>query len=203
MISSGVSPNSSVGFMLQKDLLLRGGPSLRGLEARLSATERRDARCGMKRCRLLEFADLTPPGTAAAQRWRAPGVSDVVLLDEPIALDAQTKLVLQRLCRNLVGLTLHTLSEAVAMSDRILVMSDGPGRIVEDRCRSPHRDNPIARVATPRRRSSRTCFIRFISKTVSTRNRSIALRRMFRNRVVIVGRHCRIGLSIALARHIR
>jgi NitT/TauT family transport system ATP-binding protein len=37
------------------------------------------------------------------------------------------------------------------MSDRILVMSDGPGRIVEEiDIDMPDRDNPIARLATRR-----------------------------------------------------
>jgi NitT/TauT family transport system ATP-binding protein len=37
------------------------------------------------------------------------------------------------------------------MSDRILVMSDGPGRIVEEiEVGLPHRNNPIERMATQR-----------------------------------------------------
>ena len=62
------------------------------------------------------------------------------MLDEPFsALDAQTKLVLQKNFAGTIadsGLTslliTHDLSEAVAMSDRILVMSERPGRIVEE-----------------------------------------------------------------------
>ena len=82
-----------------------------------------------------------------------------MLLDEPFsALDAQTKLVLQKSFAATIagsGLTTllitHDLSEAVAMSDRILVMSDGPGRIVEQiDVGLPDRDNPISRLATQR-----------------------------------------------------
>jgi len=164
-------PNSSVGFMLQKDLLLPWRTVLHnvefGLEARnLSAAERRErAMRELKRCRLTEFADRYPYQISGGQRQRAalarPRATEpaVVLLDEPFsALDAQTKLVLQKsFAETIVGsglttlLITHDLSEAVAMSDRILVMSDGPGRIVEEiDVGLPDRDNPIARVATPR-----------------------------------------------------
>jgi NitT/TauT family transport system ATP-binding protein len=47
----------------------------------------------------------------------------------------------------------HDLSEAVAMSDRILVMSERPGRIVEEiEVGLPDRDNPIARQSMQRAR---------------------------------------------------
>jgi NitT/TauT family transport system ATP-binding protein len=61
-------------------------------------------------------------------------------MDEPFgALDAQTKLQLedvllslwQREQRTVVFVT-HDLSEAVSMSDRVVVMSARPGRIVAD-----------------------------------------------------------------------
>lgn len=164
-------PNSSVGFMLQKDLLLPWRTVLHnvefGLEARsMSSAERRErALRELKRCRLTEFADRYPYQISGGQRQRAALARtlaidpDVVLLDEPFsALDAQTKLVLQKsFAATIAGSNLttllitHDLSEAVAMSDRILVMSDGPGRIVEEiDVGLPDRDNPIARVATPR-----------------------------------------------------
>jgi NitT/TauT family transport system ATP-binding protein len=164
-------PNSSVGFMLQKDLLLPWRTVLHnvefGLEARaMSAAERRDrAQRELKRCRLTEFADRYPYQISGGQRQRAALARtlainpDIVLLDEPFsALDAQTKLVLQKSFAETItgsGLTTllitHDLSEAVAMSDRILVMSDRPGRIVEEiDVGLPDRDNPIARVATSR-----------------------------------------------------
>lgn len=164
-------PNSSVGFMLQKDLLLPWRTVLRnvefGLEARsLSRTECRErALRELKRCRLLDFADRYPYQISGGQRQRAALARtlaidpDVVLLDEPFsALDAQTKLVLQKSFAETIagsGLTTllitHDLSEAVAMSDRILVMSDGPGCIVEEiDVGLPDRNNPIERLAMPR-----------------------------------------------------
>ena len=84
---------------------------------------------------------------------------DIVLLDEPFsALDAQTKMLLQKSFGQTIAesgvttlLITHDLAEAVAMSDRILVMSDRPGRIIEEIAVDlPDRDNPIARRAHPR-----------------------------------------------------
>jgi NitT/TauT family transport system ATP-binding protein len=84
---------------------------------------------------------------------------NVILLDEPFsALDAQTKLILQRsFAQTIAGsqlttlLITHDLGEAVAMSDRILVMSQSPGRIVEEiDVELPERENPIERMASPR-----------------------------------------------------
>jgi NitT/TauT family transport system ATP-binding protein len=164
-------PNSSVGFMLQKDLLLPWRTVLHnvefGLEARkMSASERRErALRELKRCRLTEFADRYPYQISGGQRQRTALARtlaiepDILLLDEPFsALDAQTKLVLQKSFAETIagsGLTTllitHDLSEAVAMSDRILVMSAGPGRIIEEiDVGLPDRDNPIARIATSR-----------------------------------------------------
>jgi NitT/TauT family transport system ATP-binding protein len=164
-------PNSNVGFMLQKDMLLPWRTVLQnvefGLEARaISKAERREcALRELKRCRLQEFADRYPYQISGGQRQRAALARtlaidpDVVLLDEPFsALDAQTKLVLQKsFAETIAGsklttlLITHDLAEAVAMSDRILVMSDGPGRIVEEiEVGLPDRDNPIQRMATQR-----------------------------------------------------
>jgi NitT/TauT family transport system ATP-binding protein len=75
-------------------------------------------------------------------------------MDEPFsALDAQTKMILQQdLARTVsqqgktVLFITHDLSEAVALSDRILVMSERPGTIVEQiKVDIPDRDNPMQR----------------------------------------------------------
>jgi NitT/TauT family transport system ATP-binding protein len=66
--------------------------------------------------------------------------SPVLLMDEPFgALDAQTKLQLedlllslwQRERRSVIFIT-HDLSEAVVLSDRVIVMSARPGRVIAD-----------------------------------------------------------------------
>ena len=164
-------PNSRVGFMLQKDMLLPWRTVLHnvefGLEAcDMGAAERRErAVRELKRCRLTDFADRYPYQISGGQRQRAALARtlaidpDVVLLDEPFsALDAQTKLILQKSFAGTIAqaqlttlLITHDLSEAVSMSDRILVMSDGPGRIVEEIVVGlPDRDDPIARIGRPR-----------------------------------------------------
>ncbi|WP_342452952.1 ABC transporter ATP-binding protein [Pararoseomonas indoligenes] len=168
-------PNVHVGFMLQKDLLLPWRSILRnvefGLEARpIGKAERRErALRELARCRLQDFAHHYPFQLSGGMRQRAALARtlaiqpDVVLLDEPFsALDAQTKLLLQRSFARTIhasGVTTllitHDLSEAVAMSDRILVMSERPGRIVEEMDLDlPHRDDPIARQALPRAREA-------------------------------------------------
>ena len=168
---SGPSPH--VGVMLQKDLLLPWRTILRnvefGLEAQSlsTAVRRQRALRELRRCRLLDLAERYPYQLSGGQRQRAalartlatePGL---VLLDEPFsALDAQTKLVLQRSFAATIAasgvtalLITHDLSEAVAMSDRILVMSERPGRIVEViDVGLPDRDNPIARQSLHRAR---------------------------------------------------
>ena len=164
-------PNAHVGFMLQKDLLLPWRSIVRnvefGLEARpVSRKERRErALSELARCKLDGFADHYPYQLSGGMRQRAALARtlairpDIVLLDEPFsALDAQTKLLLQKSFGQTIvesGVTTllitHDLAEAVAMSDRILVMSDRPGRIIEEIVVDlPDRNNPIARRAHPR-----------------------------------------------------
>jgi NitT/TauT family transport system ATP-binding protein len=72
-------------------------------------------------------------------------------------LDAQTKMILQQDLAQSVsqeGKTVlfitHDLAEAVAMSDRILVMSERPGTIVtEIKVEMGDRDNPMHRRKLP------------------------------------------------------
>jgi len=164
-------PNSHVGFMLQKDLLLPWRSIVRnvefGLEARdVPRKERRErALAEIERCKLTGFANHYPYQLSGGMRQRAALARtlairpDIVLLDEPFsALDAQTKMLLQKSFGQTIAtsgvttlLITHDLAEAVAMSDRILVMSDRPGRIIEEIAVDlPDRDNPIARRAHPR-----------------------------------------------------
>ena len=164
-------PNSHVGFMLQKDLLLPWRSIVRnvefGLEARnVSRSERRArALAELDRCKLKDFADHYPYQLSGGMRQRAALARtlaidpDIVLLDEPFsALDAQTKLLLQSSFGETIAksgvtalLITHDLAEAVAMSDRILVMSERPGRFIEEIVVDlPDRANPIARRTHPK-----------------------------------------------------
>ena len=145
-------PNPTVGFMLQKDLLLPWRSIVHnvefGLEARaISRAERRQrALRELERCRLHDFAQSYPYQLSGGMRQRAALARTlaiepaIVLLDEPFsALDAQTKLILQKSFAGTIAasgittlLITHDLMEAVIMSDRILVMSERPGRIIEE-----------------------------------------------------------------------
>ncbi len=161
-----VKPNEHVAFMLQKDLLLpwrtirqnvEFGLEIRGRPAR----ERRATALDLlRKCRLPEFAEHYPHQLSGGMRQRAALARTlavdpaVLLLDEPFsALDAQTKMVLQQdLGRTLAStgktalFVTHDLFEAITLSDRILVMSQRPGRIVEEIAIDiPDRDNPMER----------------------------------------------------------
>jgi NitT/TauT family transport system ATP-binding protein len=159
-------PNRHVAFMLQKDLLMpwrtiaqnvEFGLELRGVKAaeRHAISERL-----LAQCHLQGFGPSYPHQLSGGMRQRAALARtlavdpSVLLMDEPFsALDAQTKMILQQdLARTVAqaGKTVlfitHDLSEAVALSDRILVMSERPGTIVEEiTVDIPDRDNPLQR----------------------------------------------------------
>ncbi|MFN7123014.1 MAG: ABC transporter ATP-binding protein [Hydrogenophaga sp.] len=163
-------PNKHVAFMLQKDLLMpwrtisqnvEFGLELRGVKAaeRSAISAKLLAQCHLK-----GFGNSYPHQLSGGMRQRAAmartlAVDPIVLLmDEPFsALDAQTKMILQQdLARTVaehqktVLFITHDLSEAVALSDRILVMSERPGTIVEEiTVDIPGRDNPMARRKHP------------------------------------------------------
>ncbi len=96
---------------------------------------------------LEEFADAYPGQLSQGMRQRVALArtfslqSKFVMLDEPFgAVDAMTKISLQDQLVELweqtpsttVVLVTHDLGEAVALSDRVIVMSPRPGRIVAD-----------------------------------------------------------------------
>jgi NitT/TauT family transport system ATP-binding protein len=161
-----VGPNAHVSFMLQKDLLMpwrtiaqniEFGLELRGVKA---AVRREVSARLLEQCHLRGFGEHYPNQLSGGMRQRAAlartlAVDPLVLLmDEPFsALDAQTKMILQQDLASTVareGKTVlfitHDLAEAVALSDRILVMSERPGTIVEEiRVDLPDRQNPLQR----------------------------------------------------------
>ena len=163
-------PNPQVAFMLQKDLLLPWrsirenvelGLHIRGVDA---ATRKKRAIALMQRFHLKGFEDHYPHQLSGGMRQRAALARTMVmeprllLLDEPFsALDAQTKMILQQdLARTLAEggrtalLITHDLDEAVALADRVLVMSRRPGHITHEIIvELPERANPIARRQMP------------------------------------------------------
>lgn len=164
------APNAHVAFMLQKDLLLpwrnirenvEFGLQIQGVAA---AERRRRSSEWLERCHIADFAQHYPHQLSGGMRQRAALartlVTDphVLLLDEPFsALDAQTKIVLQQdLAQTLAhaGKTAlfitHDLMEAVVLSDRVLVMSARPGRIIEEIVVGlPDRHDPMVRRRRP------------------------------------------------------
>ena len=163
-------PNPHVAFMLQKDLLLPWRTIREniefGLEIQGTPAGLRHERSAalLATCRIAEFAAHYPYQLSGGMRQRAALARTlavdptVLLLDEPFsALDAQTKMVLQQdLARTIkaAGKTAlfitHDLVEAVALSDRVLVMSARPGRIVEEIAIDlPYRDDCMRRRELP------------------------------------------------------
>ncbi len=163
-------PNPHVAFMLQKDLLLpwrtiRENVEF-GLEIQGVAAEERRTRSEelLRKCRLSDFAGHYPHQLSGGMRQRAAlartlAVNPTVLLmDEPFsALDAQTKMILQqdlgrtlKETRKTALFITHDLVEAIALSDRVLVMSERPGQIVEElKIDLPDRGDPMTRRQHP------------------------------------------------------
>ena len=145
-------PNAHVAFMLQKDLLLPWRTIRQNVEFGLeilgrSSRERREIAMDLlAKCRLQGFEDHYPHQLSGGMRQRAALARtlavdpSVLLMDEPFsALDAQTKMVLQQdLGRTLAAtgktalFVTHDLVEAITLSHRVLVMSQRPGRIIEE-----------------------------------------------------------------------
>jgi NitT/TauT family transport system ATP-binding protein len=114
--------------------------------------------------RLASFCNSYPHQLSGGMRQRAAFGQililrpQVLLLDEPFgALDALTRdqlnvelLRLWEAEKQTVILITHSIAEAVFLSDRILVMSDRPGRIVADiRIDFPHPRDPQVTRAMP------------------------------------------------------
>jgi NitT/TauT family transport system ATP-binding protein len=159
-------PNPHIAFMLQKDLLLpwRSIAENVALGMEIRKSDPREAK--RKATTLLESFGLSgfeaqyPHQLSGGMRQRAALARtlavdpSVLLLDEPFsAVDAQTRIILQQeLARTLKNarktalLITHDLIEAVILSDRVLVMSGRPGRIIDEiAIEIGDRANPIAR----------------------------------------------------------
>jgi NitT/TauT family transport system ATP-binding protein len=146
-----VGPNQRVGYMTQKDTLLpwrTTRDNIRiALELKSHATSRAEADDRVRQMidlvGLNGFENHTPAELSGGMRKRAAMARTLIyepetlLMDEPFgALDSQLKLLmldqLQSLTqhrRMTVVFVTHDLSEAITLSDRIVVLSARPGRI--------------------------------------------------------------------------
>jgi NitT/TauT family transport system ATP-binding protein len=144
---AGIDPG--VGFVFQSDALLpwksvlgnvAAGPLFRGV-GKQEAHER--AHDWLRRVGLTGFADHHPHQLSGGMRKRVSlaqsliNEPDILMMDEPFsALDVQTRsimsnelLALWEQTRPSVVFVTHDLEEAIALSDRVVVMTAGPGTI--------------------------------------------------------------------------
>lgn len=144
--------DNRIAYMLARDSLLPWRTALEnaayGMEVRGVPVEQRRARARelLVRVGLGGFEAAYPKQLSHGMRQRCALArtfaldSPILLMDEPFgALDAQTKLQLEELLvdlwqeeRRTVVFITHDLGEAIAISDRVVVMSARPGRIVTD-----------------------------------------------------------------------
>jgi NitT/TauT family transport system ATP-binding protein len=143
----GIDPD--VGFVFQADALLpwksvldnvAAGPIFRGV-AKREAYER--ARDWLRRVGLSPFADHHPHQLSGGMRKRVSLAQSMInepailMMDEPFsALDVQTRsimsnelLSLWEHARPAVIFVTHDLEEAIALADRVVVMTAAPGQI--------------------------------------------------------------------------
>jgi NitT/TauT family transport system ATP-binding protein len=165
------APGHSIGYAFQRDSLLpwrdvQGNVEL-GLELKGISKDKRNAIASdyVDMVGLSIFRKYMPHQLSGGMRKRVELVRALaydpalLLLDEPFgALDAQTRILLQDELMKLVAkksqtvlLVTHDLEEAIALSDRVIVMSARPGRI-----KSRHEvDLPRPRTSSDARSSSR------------------------------------------------
>jgi NitT/TauT family transport system ATP-binding protein len=138
--------NRRAGYMFQSDALMPWRSALAnvmvGLEYRglPEAQARAQAQAWLQRVGLGEFGDRYPHQLSGGMRKRTALAQtlvldpDIILMDEPFsALDIQTRQLMENEVLDLwsarkkaVLFITHDLDEAIAMSDRVVVLSAGP-----------------------------------------------------------------------------
>jgi|LNFM01.1.fsa_nt_gb NitT/TauT family transport system ATP-binding protein len=119
------------------------GLKMKGIDP---AERRRRAGEVIERVRLSKFARHFPHQLSGGMKQRVAiaralvGNPAFILMDEPFAaLDFQTRVLMQQFLleiwsgfRSTILFVTHQIDEAVLLSDRVVVFSAGPGRILED-----------------------------------------------------------------------
>ena len=147
--SGTVDINGTIGYMFQRDHLLDWRTIMDNITIGLEIMKRKDAKSIERIERLLktyglwEFRNMYPKELSGGMRQRVALIRtlsvdpDILLLDEPFsALDYQTRLMVNddvyRIIKNenkTALLVTHDISEAIAMSDKIAVISKRPSII--------------------------------------------------------------------------
>jgi NitT/TauT family transport system ATP-binding protein len=146
---SGITPG--VGFVFQNDAVLPWksvldnvslGPRFRGVAKRPAETVARD---WLRRVGLTGFEDRFPHQLSGGMRKRVALAQSLIneprilLMDEPFsALDVQTRAIMSNellqlwdLTRPAVVFVTHDLEEAIALADKVVVLTAGPGGTVK------------------------------------------------------------------------
>ncbi|MFI6683989.1 ABC transporter ATP-binding protein [Streptomyces sp. NPDC050485] len=144
---TGIDPR--VGFMFQTDAVfpwksvldnVAAGPQFRGTPRREAVDKARD---WLRRVGLTGFEDRLPHQLSGGMRKRVAlaqtliNEPEILLMDEPFsALDVQTRqivsdelLALWELTRPAVVFVTHDLEEAIALADKVVVLTVGPGTV--------------------------------------------------------------------------
>lgn len=147
-----VKPCGEVGYMLQHDQLFEWRNILSNITLGLEIQKRKTpesiayATALLEKYGLGEFKKHFPKQLSGGMRQRVALIRtlafrpDILLLDEPFsALDFQTRLNVHEDIHSIITkenktalLVTHDISEAIALSDRIIVLSSRPGRIKAD-----------------------------------------------------------------------
>ena len=156
------SPSPAIGYMLQKDHLFPWRSVRANIELGLEIQKKKDdahrkaAERLMKCYGLWEAADMPPSQLSGGMRQRCALIRTLItdpeflLLDESFsALDYQTRTAVSVDIRSIIKqekktalLVTHDISESIMLSDRIMVMSHAPGRIIAIHNLSAFRDVP-------------------------------------------------------------
>jgi NitT/TauT family transport system ATP-binding protein len=100
----------------------------------------------LERVKLVKFAKHYPHQLSGGMKQRVAiaralvGQPDFILMDEPFAaLDFQTRVLMQQFLleiwsgfKSTILFVTHQIDEAVALADRVVVMSAAPGRVLEE-----------------------------------------------------------------------
>ena len=147
--SGTVNVLGNVGYMFQSDNLLEWRTVYKnitlGLEIKGKVTKEDEENINelLRKYGLIEFKDKHPSELSGGMRQRVALIRtlvldpDILLLDEPFsALDEQTKLLVNEdiykiVCdvKKSVVMVTHDIAEAIAFSDRVLVLTKRPSKV--------------------------------------------------------------------------